>query len=366
MLLVTQADGFANGARATAIEAFLREHGHDVTAANTYFLSRASTDSGSPLRKLPRPGLRRLAIYAVELTSLLVTRRWKAARRNFSYYLLQADFLLRRSLLGSMLAPDRFDVVFVEHHQDAGLITVPKAARVFYDCQTPYADELYYEEMVTARQRDKLRRRELDLFEAADAVTFSWESYAPYVNEQYGAPVRHLRQLNWGCQPVEPHERVQFDPRLRIVYLGSLSSRFIDLPLLARLSQLHEIDVYGGPPPDPSFGLNYCGWAPPTVLGHYQLGLITCTKDELRRSGFSAKNLDYIAYGLPVLVPAWRRHMEALRGYVSYDEKTFTTVIERLRDPGEWQRISDVAYAEAHRLRWENTLAPLQEFLREA
>jgi hypothetical protein len=44
------------------------------------------------------------------------------------------------------------------------------------------------------------------------------------------------------------------------------------------------------------------------VLLSYQAGLITCTRDELRRDGFSAKHLQYLAHGLPVLAPEWRRH----------------------------------------------------------
>jgi hypothetical protein len=110
-------------------------------------------------------------------------------------------------------------------------------------------------------------------------------------------------------------------------------------------------------------GLNYLGWAPPSVLHDYQLGLITCSKDELRREGFSAKNLAYIAHGLPVLVPVWRRHMELIRGCVAYDEDTFLSVIERLSDEEEWQRVSDEAYAQAQELTWERTLQPLEAAL---
>jgi hypothetical protein len=168
-------------------------------------------------------------------------------------------------------------------------------------------------------------------------------------------------QLNWGCTPVT--ERVRFKDPPRVVLLSSLSSNFINLPLLSRLSRLYPIDVYGGPPPDPSLGVNYLGWAPPSVLHDYQIGLITCSKDELRRDGFSAKNTAYIAHGLPVLVPAWRRHMELLRGCVPYDEDTFLLVIERLSDEEEWRRVSDEAYAQAQELTWERTLQPLEDVL---
>jgi hypothetical protein len=362
VLLVCQSDGYANGVKPAGIERFLRERGHEVQVANTYYLSRASTDPGSVARKLPRPGLRRLAAYAVEAGSLLFTRRWAFGRRHLSYYAFLADYRLRRSLLSSSLPLDEFDLVICEHPHDAGLLTAPTSARTFYDCPDPFADEMYCEGRLTERQHRKLRRLETELFERVDALSFSWESYARYALEHYGISGRNLRQLNWGCTPAA--ERAEFVDPPRVVYIGSLSSRYINLPLLSRLTRLYpHIDVYGGPPPDPSLGLNYLGWAPPTVLQRYQLGLITTSHDELRKDGFSAKHLDYIAYGLPVLVPAWRRHMDLLRGSVAYDEDTFTSVMAALSEPAEWQRMSDEAYAQARRLTWDETLRPLQELL---
>jgi hypothetical protein len=132
------------------------------------------------------------------------------------------------------------------------------------------------------------------------------------------------------------------------------------------LSKLYPyIDIYGGPPPDPAHELNYLGWASPTVLEEYQFGLITCTKDELRRDGFSAKHLDYIAHGLPVLVPAWRRHLDLLRGSLPYEEETFVSVIEGFSSEEAWRRKSDEAYAQAEALTWDKTLMPLEEFLQQ-
>jgi hypothetical protein len=255
-------------------------------------------------------------------------------------------------------------LVICEIPHDAGILTVPTSARTLYDCPTPWADELYFEDRLTDRQHRKLRRLEIELFESVTRLAFHWESYARYAIERYGIDGRNLITLNWGCAPSA--QRAQFSDPPRVVYLGSLGSKFIDLPLLSRLTKLYpHIDVYGGPPPDPALGLNFLGYAPPTVLGQYQLGLITCTKDELRREGFSAKHLQYLAYGLPVLVPAWRRHMDLLRGSVAYDEHTFSAVIGALSKQDEWQRVSDEAYAQAERLTWDETLRPLDAFLRE-
>jgi hypothetical protein len=196
-----------------------------------------------------------------------------------------------------------------------------------------------------------------------DVLSFAWQTYGQYAVEHYGISGRNLLQLNWGCTPAA--QRADFRDPPRIVFMSSLGSKFIDLPLLSRLSKLYpHIDVYGGPAPDPALGLNYLGHASPTVLRQYQFGLITCRPDDqLRRDGFSAKHLDYIAYGLPVLVPTWRRHMDLIRGSVPYHEESFLSVIRALSNEAEWQRVSDEAYAQAQRLTWDHALRPLDSLL---
>lgn len=365
VLVVSQMDEFANGVKPTEVQRFLHDRGHEVRLFDTYYLSRASTAAGSVRSKLPRLGLRRLALYAAEAVSVLLTSRWQFARCRLSYHALVADYRLRGSIVKSSVPLDDFDLIICESPHNVGVLTAETTARTLYDCPTPWADELYFEGRLTARQHQKLRRRETELFESVDHLAFWWESYARYALAHYGISGRNLLTLNYGCTPAA--QRAEFSKPARVVYLGSLSSRFIDVPLLSRLARLYpHIDVYGGPPPPSSLGLNYLGWAQPSVLQQYQLGLITCSQDELRRDGFSAKHLQYIAYGLPVLVPAWRRHMDLLRGSVAYDEETFLSVIEGLSNEQEWQKVSDEAYAQAQRLTWDETLRPLETLLREA
>jgi hypothetical protein len=363
VLIVCELDGYANGQKPVEMERFLRARGHRVEMANTIWLSRLSDKKGSWLRKLPHPAPKKFALYLVQLASLLFTRRWRFGRRHFSFHLVRADLALRRSILRSALDLDEYDMVIGEHPVESELMTVPTRARVLYDCMTPWADELYFEEMLTAKQHERFRRREAEILDSVDYLSFSWETYAPYCVEHYGISGRNFLQLNWGCTPAS--RRVRFADPPRVILLSSLSSNFINLPLLSRLSKLYPIDVYGGPPPDPELGINYLGWAAPSVLEDYQIGLITSSKDPLRRNGFSAKNTAYVAHGLPVLVPEWREHMELLRGSVPYTEDNFAAVIARLSDEDEWQRVSDEAYAQAQEITWEKTLEPLDRALRD-
>jgi hypothetical protein len=363
VLIVCMLDGYANSVRPAEIEEFLRRRGHEVHLVNTFSLSRASSNRLSLAGYFPGPGLRRAALYAIEAASLLLTRRWEFGRRHFTYFVRRADCRLRRSLLASLLPLDEFDLVICETPHDAELLTVPTEARTLYDCPTPWADELYSDQRLTERQHARLRCWETALFEGVDHLAFHWESYARYAVEHYGISGRNLVTLNWGCTPAA--RRAQFSNPPRIVYFGSLGGRSLDLPLLSRLSKMYpHVDVYGGPPPDPTLGLNYLGYAPPSILEQYQLGLITSVKNDIRVFGFSAKHPQYLAYGLPVLVPAGRRYLNLLRGSVPYEEGTFLKIVDTLSNEAEWRRMSDEAYAQAQRLTWDETLRPLETLLR--
>lgn len=360
--IICQLDKYANGLKPVEIERFLRERGHDVRLINTYYLARASNVGGSVRNKLPGRGLSRFALYANEVAAALLTRHWRFGRQRLSYHVLVADHRLRRRILERSLPLGDFDLVICETPHDAGVLGAATAARTLYDCPTPWADELYFEGRLSGRQHARLRRLETEIFEGVDHLAFWWESYARYAVDHYGISGRNLMKLDYGCTPAA--ERAQFSDAPRVAYVGSLSSRFIDLPLLARLCKLYpHIDVYGAPAPDPALGLNYLGYASPEVLRQYQAGLITCTKDALRRNGFSAKHLQYLAYGLPVLVPVWRRHLDLLAGSVPYDEDSFCSALENLSNRSEWERISDQAYGQARRLAWDETLRPLEGLL---
>lgn len=363
VLVIGQLDASANRFKPAEIQRFLRERGHEVRLVDTYRLSRASSSPDSPARRLPGSSPGKLALYATEVAAELLTRRWTFGRRFLSYYVLVADHRLRRGILRSMLPLDDFDLVICETPYDAGVLADATRAETLYDGPTPWADEVYYEGRLTERQHAKLRRLETGFLEGVRHLSFHWESYARYAVEEYGISGRNLLTLNFGCTPSA--HRARFDAQPRIVYLGNASSRFQNPELLARLTALYPfIDVYAERPPDPRLGLNYCGYAPSLdILRDYQLGLVTCSRDSLRRNGFSSKHLNYLAYGLPALVPEWRRHLDVLHGSVVYTEQTFRSVIETLRDERQWQLVSDEAHAQAQRLSWDETLRPLESLL---
>jgi hypothetical protein len=349
VLIVCSLDDYSNGVKPREIQHFLEKRGHKVNLLDTYFLSKAGTPAA-------------FALLALNIFWTFVINRWKFGLNYLSYFVLLGNFHLRRRILRSLVRIDDFDLVICETFLDAGILTIPTSARTLLDLPTPWADEQAFEGRLAKWQHRNFRRLEAELYESVDFLAFWWETYAQYAVEHYGISGRNLIRLNYGCTPAP--RRAAFGSPPRIVYLGSLWQKAVDLPLLSRLTKRYPyIDVYGGPPPNPSLELNYLGWAPPAVLEQYQLGLITSTEDELRLYGFSAKHPQYLAYGLPALVPAKRRDLELLRGSVPYDEETFMDVIDALSEEGEWLRMSNEAYAQAQGLAWEETLRPLETLL---
>jgi hypothetical protein len=99
------------------------------------------------------------------------------------------------------------------------------------------------------------------------------------------------------------------------------------------------------------------------VLLDYQFGLITITDDDLRRVGFSAKHLEYVSYGLPVLCPEWRQDHRLAGVTIPFNETSFLAQLRRCSDRDVWQEIHEQCVATAADLSWERQLRPLDEIV---
>jgi len=270
-----------------------------------------------------------------------------------------ADIIWRKVLEGR-----RYEAVVCESFPHALVLTRDMGAVTLFDCPTPPVCELMYSGEHPPDTIERLREVERLIYGACTYVTFHWWTYVDYVREHvYDGP--NLSVLDWGCHTSS--RRAGFATPPRTVYLGFMGGYWVNLPLLSSLSRsgATHVDVWGSPAPAGRWGLDYHGFASLTsVLADYQLGLVTCSKDPLRCAGFSAKHLEYISYGLPVLAPRWRTGLELIRGTVAYDEGDFQEVVAALSDEGEWLKRSDEAYRQAVELDWDVTLRPLERMLR--
>ena len=100
-----------------------------------------------------------------------------------------------------------------------------------------------------------------------------------------------------------------------------------------------------------------------TIMKYNQFGLITITKEKLRRSSFSSKHLEYLSYGLPVLTPEWRQDILLKDVSIYFNEDNFLGLIKKYSNPERWQQMSDACYRQAKLWKWENVLKPLGEIV---
>ena len=332
---MAQLDGYANGVKPAAVEGFLRDHGHDVEVVNSYYLSRASGKRGSLRTTSCRiPSLRKLGVYLTEAASIL-TRRSGFGRRRLSYYLLLADYRLRGHFqLGAAarrLRPRHLRAPTGRRHADR-----QTSATTFYDYPDPYADELYDEGKLTEKQHRKLRALERDLFESVDGLSSRGSrTHATRWSTTRSADATSGSSTGAASRPptVAVQQPAPRDlPGLALVPVHRPAAALPAEQALPAHRRLRGAAARPGPRPE------LLGWAAPTILSRVPVRLITTSKDELRRDGISAEHLDYIAYGLPVLVPAWRRHLDLLRGSIPYEEETFSSLIGAHSTEAAWTR----------------------------
>jgi glycosyltransferase involved in cell wall biosynthesis len=357
--IIATLDGFANSTQPLFIKGILTERGHTVTLVDTNQIARAS--ARGILRFLPsiRPMRTLVCLTGVGIALLARLPNRMSAAMNGAVYLLRMR--LRARILSAILRDLNPDVIVCESQIDSGVMRTDfgKAVKKIYNCATPFAEELYLGGQLSRKGYEKLRAHEIDIFQACDHLSFHWHSYGDYVRKHYGYTTPNIFTFDRHADVRK--ELASFREPPRVIYLGYLGGYWIDLDLLATLSRSYpHIDVYGLPEPPRRLGLNYKGYATPDILRDYQFGLITCTKDQLRREGFSAKHIDYLAAGLPVLAPDWRTSTQDLGGTVTYSVENFAEQLRKCSDEAAWTTLSKEALEQATELSPERVAA---EFL---
>ncbi|MCL5439032.1 MAG: hypothetical protein M1268_03515 [Patescibacteria group bacterium] len=345
---------FANSIRPLEIKKYLRAYGHNVVIINNKHLyqgikNRKDNKFSFFIKQRLLNKLNKLAIEFVDKK----INGWP----YYCYLILKLK--IRSLVLTRIIKREKFDVIICENHLHAFVIKKDLQALTILDLDSPYIDELFYSEKINKGQRMRLNKKFKKIYQNADYVNFQWHRYTDYVKKNiYNG--NNIIEINFGCQRRLICKKVKYNTQPRIICLGYLGGKWVNLPLLSKLSKLYPIDVYGGPVPDKKWGLNYKGYAPSTdVLKNYQFGLITISKDKLRQSSFSSKHLEYLSYGLPVLTPEWRKDHLLENVSIYFNEDNFLNVLKKYSDPDTWQKMSDACFRQAQAWEWKNVLKPL-------
>ncbi len=348
--VIATLDGFANSKKALLIRDLLTERGHAVTIIDTLHLSRASSNGRGRALPSPQPGKLLVYLAGAGLHSIERFRGRFAGWLRALLYLLQMR-IRARVVANRIAAPAAggasFDVVICESQADAGIMLhdLPGTTKI-YNCATPLADELYFGGELTDRGYRNLKAFEVEIFRKSDHLSFHWHSYAEYVRKYYEYDATNIFTFDRNATVTNTPARFAAQPK--IVYMGYLGGYWIDLDLLSELTRLYpHLDVYGLPEPPARYGLNYRGYASEDLLQNYQFGLITSSKDRLRCEGFSAKHIDYLAAGLPVLVPEWRTAARDLRGSIFYTVDNFLDQVRLHSSEDSWTAASNAALDQA-------------------
>lgn len=326
-------DKFANAVRPSKIKNYLEQNGHQVEIINTY---EESTKKPSLLKKMIPKIVKNLFFY-----------------RNF---------LKRANHLKKEINNKSPDLVICESEKDSYVLTKDLSCIKMYDAASPWVDEYKFSGKLSLFFFKLLRKRELEIYKSSDIVSFHWYNYTRYVKKNiYDG--KNLFRIDWGCTPKNKFAKYSSKPK--IIFLGYLEGYWNNIPLLKELSKLYEIDVYGGPEHvAKTLGLNYKGYAKNLdILANYQFGLITITEDDLRKSSFSSKHLEYLSYGLPVLTPNWRKDPDLKDVSIYFDKNNFVKQIEKFSSKKNWESMSKACLKKSRDLDWNNQLKALDTAL---
>jgi len=340
--IICKLDGLANSVRPRELKRFLEKRGHEVILLDVH----------------DRQFNAKWHFRMCKLKSLMKGTGW-----SYSY---QLESIRHRALvLEKEIRPLKLGALICEDFLSAYVLTRDLGCITIYDEPTPTIPEIREtpELQILPNEIEQLAAIEKEILSTADVVSFHWHSYAEYVKENGDGSI-NLITLDWGCHPAQ--ERAKFARPARVAFLGSLGTSWMAPDMLARLVAQSErrVDVYGLPAPPNPCELNYKGYAEPDILREYQFGLVTISRNHpLKCKGFSAKHMEYISYGLPVLEPEWREISGLEETCISYNEENFMEKIEEYSDPEKWQEMSDIAYECAKRYDWDKTLQPLADII---
>ena len=346
ILIICRLDGISNEKRALEIKKYLEHKKHSVELLNvlsTNFL--------------------KYALWTEKIN--YQTKLW-LYQKKLSYYPVFNEIIFKARYWNNLLKRKDFDALICQSCADDLFFLETdfknrKCLKIL-DVATPWAAELKFAREFPEWYTNKIQDLERKVYLSSDYVSLMWGRYLGFVKKNVTKKANYV-VVNWGCDKTKI--KAKFSKKPRIVILGSLGWYWNNLPLLVHLQKISPlpIDIYGGKPAPPKkYNLNYFGFAPSTdILAKYQFGLVTVSKDELRRSAFSSRQMTYISYGLPVLMPDWYAEPLLNRVGISYNEQNFVSQLMKYSDKKLWNLKHKNCLEFADKFYWQKTLTPLDK-----
>jgi len=355
--IVNYDDHGANSKRLTKVREFL--------TTRHYFVK--TIDSHAEFQKVIA-SRRYLLVYGLPLLKYRFLKSYYESRQlDIVPRLLPLTMILKSKIIDRILRKNRTTLAIIQNPEDMLVANIPhRPYQTLYDSPTLFFRELDLNDRYFKKTVSWIKSAETRVYLNSDFVSFHWYTYFQLARF-YGLEVSHPLTLNWGCDDVT--SVAKFSSKTKIIHLGKLNSYWVNPELLTAISRSSKVDIFSYEKPDPSLYQKlsgYKGFLPDEqTISDYQLGLITLSKDDLRSSGFSAKYLLYLSYGLPVLCPAWRHDPLLSSATIYYNETNIKEILEKYRDPLLWQKKHLAAIELSKKLSWNNNLSNLLKIIHE-
>ncbi len=345
ILLIGNPDGFSPGKRSLITKQILENHGHNVKIINI----------GNVVK------LKHHATSLHYLNNNFFLKRYLFKNNIIKNYPLLEEMELRASLLYKEINKSNIkpNVIICQYADDSLIFKYNLNCLKIYDCPTPWAEELKYSHLFDKDYIRKVKEQEIKIFKSSNYVCFYWKNYFNYI-KKFIYNGSNFFKYDWACLQNKP--KAKYSHPIKIIFIGFLGGYWVNLPLLSYLTKISPfpIDVYGTPKPSPKYGLNYKGYLSNLdIFQQYHFGLVTISSDKLRKLGWSCKQMDYLSYGLPILMPSWRRDPFFKKTSIYYKKENFVTQIKKYANKKYWEKLSNNAYQLAQQFTWQATSKPL-------
>jgi hypothetical protein len=340
ILIIASLDKSANEERANAVVSLLTKKGYIVNIFNTNFHFSH---------------MLRLKFFLCSkrffLKYLFYLFLFKVQIRKF--YPLVEEMQIRADYILYYFTKNNYNIVVCQNSQDIIALLKLKGAKTVYDAPSVFS-ELIKCNLVNEKQFEQIRNIERLVFQKVDALTFQWPIYFNIANN-INLPIKNPFFANFGCATKNIHANFIYPPK--IVYVGNLNSRWVNPDLLLDLTQIsqYKIDIYGyEEPKNMALKKFYLGYLDDTdKLCKYQFGLISTFPDV---PNFSAKQMLYFSYGLPVLSPSWSKDKILESGVIYFSKTNFNEVINKYSSQEAWLKKQKSGLVIANKFEWSKTL----------
>ena len=348
VFIVNHLDRSANQERLEAISKFLINNNFSIKTIDSQKLFDQKINHFSGFYISP------LYFIYYRLTRFLIYKFHFMFLSSLLYYL---KIIYKGKLVSQTLKKEHVRICILQSPEDIASCFSNSKINYIYDLPTILSEELKEGKQINQYIYNKIKKLEFKIFQKDIPISFHWYSILNYAKKINLQPKNGFI-LNWGCSSQIKTSHYSYSPK--IIHIGNINSPWVNQNLLKQIQTNNQIDIYSYEKPTIENNIKTLGFLKDlSKLNQYQFGLITFSKDQLRKNSFSAKHLTYISYGLPVFCPEWRKDPVLKSATIYYNENNFESQLKKYSQKKYWLPKHQSALKLVEKLSWNQTLKPI-------